>query len=185
MKLIFNHNNSVFDGENPLIYLESLRENETSQFMFENGWVPYGDRWYQTKSARLKLKPISIKRKKQLSKLKITTQTNNLEIKILNDLEAYSLSKHFDFFMDDLFWGRVNFYDNQILYSVSNAITHKNSYGTLSMYYLIDLFKDEYEYLYIADYFKDFEYKSKLPGFEYWDGNEWVFSGGWGNQRRT
>ena len=32
----------------------------------------------------------------------------------------------------------------------------------------------KYEYLYIADYFKDFEYKSKLPGFEYWDGEKWI-----------
>jgi hypothetical protein len=174
MKLIFNHNTSIFDGQIPLIHLEALRENETHQFMFENGWLPYGDKWYQTKSSRLKLKPISIKRKKQLSKLKITTQTNNLEIKILNDLEAYSTSEYFDFFIDDLFWGRVNFYDNVILYSVSNGIKHKNSYGSLSIYYLIDLFKDKYNYLYIADYFEEFEYKSKLPGFEYWDGNNWV-----------
>ena len=174
MKLIFNHNISIFDGQIPLIHLEALRENETHQSMFENGWLPYDDRWYQTKSSRLKLKPISIKRKKQLSKLKITTETNNLEIKILNDLEAYSVSEYFDFFIDDLFWGRVNFYDNQILYSVSNGIKHTNSYGSLSFYYLIDLFKDKYEYLYITDYFEEFEYKSKLPGFEYWDGNKWI-----------
>ena len=174
MKLILNHNISIFDGEKPLIYLEALRENETHQFMFENGWVPYYDVWYQTKSARLKLKPISSKRKNQLSKIKTTTETNNSEIKIPTDLEAYSESKYFDFFMDDFFWGRVKFYDNQILYSISNAIKHKNSYGTLSIYYLIDLFKDKYEYLYIADYFKDFEYKSKLPGFEYWDGEKWI-----------
>jgi hypothetical protein len=174
MKLIFNHNISIFDRGNPFIYLEALRENETHQFMFENGWVPYDGKWYQTKSSRLKLNPISLKRKKQLSKLKIATETNNLEIKSPSDLKAYSVSEHFDFFIDDLFWGRVNFYDNQILYSVSNAIKHKNSYGSLSFYYLIDLFKDKYEYLYIADYFEEFEYKSKLPGFEYWDGNNWV-----------
>lgn len=185
MKLIFNHNISIFNGEFPLIYLEAIRENETHQFMFENGWIPYYDVWYQTKSARLKLKPISNKRKKELSKLKITTKTDNLEIKSPNDIEAYSSNKYFDFFIDDMFWGRVNFYDNQILYSITNRITHKNSYGTLSIYYLIDLFKDKYEYLYITDYFEEFSYKSKLPGFEYWDGKEWVFSGGWGNQRRT
>jgi hypothetical protein len=173
MKLKFNHKVSIFNDSYPLIYLEAIPENETYQFMFEHGWVPYHDVWYQTKSARLKLKPISSKRKRQLSKLNITTETNNLQIKVINDIEAYSDSKYFDFFMDDLFWGRVNFYDNQILYSTSNAITHKNSYGTLSMYYLIDLFKDKYEYLYIADYFEEFSYKSKLPGFEYWNGNEW------------
>ena len=174
MKIKFNHKVSIYSGEYPLIYSEATPENETNQFMFENGWVPYYDVWYQTKSARLKLKPISGKRQNQLSKIKITTKTNNSEIEILNDLEAYSSSKYFDFFMDDLFWGRVNFYDNQILYSVSNAVKHKNSYGTLSMYYLIDLFKDKYEYLYITDYFEEFSYKSKLPGFEYWEGEKWV-----------
>lgn len=173
MKLKFNHKVSIFSGEYPLIYLEATPEDETSQFMFETGWIPYYDVWYQTKSARLKLKPISNKRKKELSKLKITTETTNSEIGKLDNLEAYKSTKYFDFFIDDVFWGRVNFYDNEILYSVTNRVTHKNSYGTLSMYYLIDLFKDDYEYLYITDYFEQFSYKSKLPGFEYWDGNEW------------
>ena len=60
MKIKFNHKVSIYSGEYPLIYSEATPENETNQFMFEIGWVPYYDVWYQTKSARLKLNLQSI-----------------------------------------------------------------------------------------------------------------------------
>lgn len=173
MKLIFNHDFSIYDGIKPLIYLEAERENESCQFMFENGWVPHDDIWYQTKSSRLKLTDISKKRKKQISNLSIS------EVKPKNIIEPYGLEnyegEHYDFFFDDVFWGRVNFYENQILYSVMNgqSVKTKKSYGTLSIYYLIDKFKDKYEYMYIADFFDIFSYKQFLPGFQYWNGIEW------------
>ena len=174
MKLLINHKNSIFDGQKPLIHLEAVKENETAKYMFENGWVPYKDIWYQTQSSRLKLSDISTSRKKELNNISVTHETNNNDITIPYDLEAYSGSKHLDFFFDNIFWGRINFYENQILYSVMNTVQSKKSYGTLSYYYLIDKFKSEYEYLYITDYYEQFKYKSKLPNFEFWNGSSWV-----------
>jgi len=174
MKLIFNHVHSIFDGVNPLIYLEAEKETESAEYMFNNGWVPYKDIWYQTQSSRLKLSNISTSRKKELNNISVTHKTNNCDITIPYDIDAYSDSKHLDFFFDDIFWGRINFYENQILYSVMNTVQSKKSYGTLSYYYLIDKFKSEYEYLYVTDYFHQFDYKSSLPGFEYWNGNQWI-----------
>lgn len=174
MKLIFNHSFSIYDGKNPLIYLEAETENESAKYMFENGWVPHKDRWYQTKSARLKTAPISAKRKYSIRSLNISETTSNRNIQRPIDIENYENGNYLDFFFDDIFWGRVNFYEDQILYSVMNNVVDKKSYGTLSFYYLIDKFQNQYEYIYITDYFDCFDYKKKLSGFEYWNGFAWV-----------
>lgn len=54
--------------------------------------------------------------------------------------------------------------------------SHKeHSYGTLSFYYLIQhLYGCGYEYLYTSEYYSQFNYKSKLPNFEWWNGTNWV-----------
>jgi hypothetical protein len=175
MKLKFNHSHSIFSSDgNPLIYLEAYKENESERYMFENGWIPYYDRWYQTRSARLKTQSISDKRRTVLKSINISDVCTNKEILIPNDIDAYSSSEFIDFFFDDVFWGRVNIYGDQILYSVMNNVKSKKSYGTISFYYLIDRFKNDYEHLYISDFFPQFEYKKSLSGFEYWDGNAWT-----------
>ena len=175
MKLILDHSLSVFNGKFPLIYLEAEAQNESAKFMFENGWIPYGNnnKWYQTKSARLQLFSISKKRRKALKLLNISESTSNLNIEKPSDVENYNIGNYLDFFFDDTFWGRVNFYEDQILYSVMNNVKNKKSYGTLSFYYLIERFKEKYKYLYIADYFDCFSYKKNLQGFEYWNGEKW------------
>lgn len=177
MKLIFNHSLSIFKDEIPLIYLNAKRENETEQFMLENGWIPYykdfEEFWYQTKSSRLKIEKISKKRKSELKKIKISNTTDNNFIIKPNDLEYYNHGNFEDFFFDDIFWGRINYFDNQLVYSVMNTIRSEKSYGTLSYYYLIDRFLGKFDYIYITDFFEEFSYKKNLQGFEYWDGNLW------------
>jgi len=174
MKLLINHKNSIFDGSKPLIHLEAVKEDETAKYMFENGWVPYGDVWYQTMSSRLKFGNISNSRKKQLKNINVSYTTNNDNIIVPNDISNYNNSKYLDFFFDDIFWGRINFYEDQIFYSTMNKIYDKKSYGTLSFYYLLEKYKNNYEYLYIADYYEQFKYKSKLPNFQFWNGSNWI-----------
>jgi len=177
MKLIFDHSKSIFDREVPLIYLDAEREDESAKYMLENGWVPYYENneecWYQTKSSRLKIKNISIRRKKELEKIKITSFTNNNLIKKPIGLEWYSYGNFEDFYFDDIFWGRVLFIEDQVVYTVMNKTNDKKSYGTLSYYYLLEKFFGEYEFLYITDYFSQFEYKKNLPNFQFWNGNGW------------
>ncbi len=177
MKLIFNHSLSIFNNGNPLIYLTSKRENESGQYMLENGWIPYykntEEFWYQTKSSRIRVNEISKKRKIELSKIKISNSTNNNLIEPI-DLKYHNHGNFEDFFFDDIFWGRIHYFDNQLVYSVMNSIRNKKSYGTLSYYYLIDRFLGKFDYIYITDYFEEFSYKKNLPGFEYWDGTKWI-----------
>lgn len=178
MKLIFNHSFSIFNNEIPLIYLTAKRENETVEFMLENGWIPFyknlEEFWYQTKSSRLKIDEISKRRQLELKKIKISNTTDNDFIIKPIDLEYYTQGNFEDFFFDDIFWGRIHYLDNKLIYSVMNIIKDKKSYGTLSYYYLIDRFLGKFDYIYITDFFEEFSYKSNLPGFEYWDGNSWV-----------
>ena len=61
----------------------------------------------------------------------------------------------------------------QTMLNYYNNVKNKNSYGTLSFYYLIEKYKEKYKYLYIADYFDCFSYKKNLQGFEYWNGEKW------------
>ena len=80
------------------------------------------------------------------------------------------------FSMDSALLGICNRYDDQIYYSVmayDDTNTGGKSYGTNSFYYLMDRYKRDYEYIYIAEYYPNFEYKSKIQGFEYWNGSKW------------
>ena len=54
--------------------------------------------------------------------------------------------------------------------------SNKNhSYGILSYYYLINKFYNEgLKYIYISEFYEQFSYKHKLPGFEYWTGTNWT-----------
>lgn len=178
MKLIFDHTNSLLFEDTPYISVEAVRENESAKFMFENGWVPFyenkKEHWYQTKSSRLKITPISKRRKKELSKIKIAEKTENLQIETPLSFKWYDDGNFEDFYFDDVFWGRVHFFENQVLYSVMNKTQDKKSYGTLSYYYLLDKFLGKFDYLYITDYFDIYKYKKNLLGFQYWNGSDWV-----------
>jgi len=178
MKLIFDHSKSIFNEGAPLILLEAERENESAKYMLENGWVPYyynsEEYWYQTKSSRLKIKKISGRRLKELSKIHVTYKTENPNIQPPISIEWYQFGNFEDFYFDDVFWGRILYLEDQVLFAVMNKTNSVKSYGTLSYYYLVNKLLGKYTYLYITDFYDVFEYKSSLPGFEYWNGKDWV-----------
>lgn len=186
MKILFNHKEGIVsESGNCLLEVESYREDESARYMFENGWIPLQDKWYQCQSARLKLSDISSRRKKDLSKIDIKESGDCKSIiekakefgKFNEDwLNSYSLISNYTFYMDDAAFGIVNFYDNQIFYStfVWDKSKNNHSYGTLAFYHLIDKFKKDYEYLYLAEYYEEYSYKQNLQGFEYWNGANWI-----------
>ena len=190
MKIIFDHQNGIL-GDNGSSLLEVMceKEDESSQYMFDNGWLPLltkKDIWYQTRSSRLNLKEISKRRKKELSKINISTNQDILDIVCraieykkfnLKDLNDFVKFDHFKFFFDDCFCGIVNIVDNIPYYTfmIWDESNKSNSYGTLSYYYLIDkLYNEGYKYLYTSEYYPKFIYKKNLQGFEYWNGNRWI-----------
>ena len=186
MKIIYNHNNGLFTqtGES-LLEVYAITDKETSKDMFENGWLPFREKWYQTKSSRLKLNDISNRRKRELSKIKISDQgdLNSITKRALKFgkfeaeyLDEYLELPHYKFFFDDCFCGIVNLVDNIPYYTfmIWDESNKNHSYGTLSYYYLIEkYFKENLDYIYISEYYEQFSYKKKLPNFEYWDGTNW------------
>lgn len=187
MKIIYDHSKGIFTetGES-LLEVFAITDDETSKYMFESGWLPFRDRWYQTKSSRLKLSEISKRRKKELSKISIATD-GDIDLIIKNSkkydkfdfkyLEEYLKLPHYKFFFDDCFCGIVNLVDKIPYYTfmIWNESNRKHSYGTLSYYYLIDKFYHEnVDYIYISEFYKQFFYKHTLQGFEYWTGNSWI-----------
>jgi len=186
MRLIFNHAEGKFSKSgNCLLEVECYREQETAKYMFENGWLPFkDDKWYQCQSSRLKLSPISTRRKKELSKINFSLVGDSQDLinrskrfGCFNEswLNFYSSLPNYTFYMDDAAVGIVNFYDDQIFYTtfVWDKNKNINSYGTLSYYHLIDKFKSDYEYMYISEFYEDFSYKQNLQGFEFWNGVSW------------
>jgi len=186
MKIIFNHNEGLFsESGNCLLEVECFKEEETTKYMFENGWLPFKDnKWYQCRSSRLKLFDITPKRKKELSKINFLSSGNKRNLIdraksfgcFREDwLEFFLSLPNYTFYMDNAAMGVVNFFDNQIFYTtfVWDKNKDANSYGTLSYYHLIEKFKGDYEYMYISEFYQQFSYKQNLQGFEFWDGSVW------------
>lgn len=184
MKIKFNHSGGIFSNEQCLMEVEAKREGESVKFMFENGWLPFDDTWYQCKSSRLKLGQISSRRKRELSKISFT-ETGDL-IELMNRARKFgcfvedwvlhfSKEPNYTFFMDDAAAGIVNFFEDQIFYTslIWDKDKCDHSYGTLSYYHLIDKFWSTHEYMYISEYYLQFKYKQNLPGFQFWRGVEW------------
>ena len=187
MKIIFDHANGEFNKNgNSLLEVFAIKEDESNEYMFNNGWLPFKDTWYQTRSSRLKLAPISKRRSKELSKINISYCKNvfdiadkaiNYEKFNYNYLKDYLKLNHFKFFFDDCFCGVVNLVGNIPYYTfmIWDQSHKDHSYGTLSFYYLIDkLYNEGHEYLYTSEYYPIFSYKKTLPGFEWWDGKDWT-----------
>lgn len=186
MKIIFDHSKGQFTSDgSSLLEVYAIKENETTEYMFDNGWLPFREKWYQTRSSRLELAPISSRRKKELSRLTVS-DTGNLSSIVeraivynkfdKNYLKEYLSIMNYMFFFDDCFCGIVNFFDDVPFYTfmIWDEAKKNHSYGTLSFYYLIDKFYNlGHKYLYISEYYPQFAYKIKLQGFQWWDGNSW------------
>jgi hypothetical protein len=68
MKIRYNHQNGIFlDKKNSSHFLCEVfakRTDETKKYMFENGWLPTSNNeWFQNKSSRVKILPISSRKK--------------------------------------------------------------------------------------------------------------------------
>jgi hypothetical protein len=78
MKIRFSHENGIFVDEKDIVLTEAFAEieNETYRYMFENGWLPHFNGWYQCCSCRLELDYISARRKREVKQIKISEPQN-------------------------------------------------------------------------------------------------------------
>jgi hypothetical protein len=189
MKTRISHVNGKYDLETSADLCEvfCVPTGESSRELFESGWLPAGnDEWYQCRSARVKLNPISGNRRRKLKKIKVSNDGDYIEI-LENVKHLYpsvvfgevknALSKPHEiyYFNDDVF-SILNWYDDIPYVPVLlGGRLDKTGVTPIVHYYFIDkLVGNNYPYLYISEWYEQFHYKSKLPGFEWWNGENWV-----------
>jgi hypothetical protein len=188
MKTRFNHVNGRY-GDDSIVDLCEVfcrREKETNAFLFENGWLPTAnEEWFQTRSSRVKIQPISSRRRYQLKKISVTTSGKYYDI-LANSKCSYNEScelfldvmlsyKHEIYYFNDSIFAVLNWFDDIPYFSVVIGGKDKREGITpMTCYYFInELIGNTYPYLYIGPWYEEFYYKKHYPGFEWWDGQNW------------
>lgn len=189
MKIRISHLNGRYDYEKgtDLCELFCIPDDESNTYLFENGWLPTSNNeWYQSRSSRLKITPLSSRRLSQLRKIRVTNSGNYMKI-FENSKLSYNESaeefldtvlsyKHEIYYFDDCVFGVLNWFDDIPYFSMVVA-DKNNSRGIIPItcYYFLNKLSDhKYPYLYIGEWYEQFHYKSNYPNFEWWDGENWL-----------
>lgn len=188
MKIRISHQNGQYDLNThaDLCELFCEPENETPEYLFENGWLPTANReWYQCRSSRIKIQPISARRQYQLAKIRISKSGDYQKIfessKYLYDpiIEEYLdtvLSFEYEiYYFNSSVFGVLNWFGNIPYFSlVVGGKLRREGITPMTCYFFInELLDHDYPYLYIGEWYEQFHYKSNYPNFEWWDGQLW------------
>lgn len=189
MRTRFSHVNGKYELQTAADLCEvfCVPTDETYQQLFEMGWLPgENGEWYQCRSARVKLVPISGNRRRKLKKIKVSNDGDYKQILenvkdfypsvVLNEVK-FALSKpHEIYYFNDCVFSILNWYDNiPFLSTLLGGRLDKSGVTPLVHYYFIDkLVGNSYPYLYVSEWYEQFHYKSELPNFEWWDGENWI-----------
>ena len=189
MRTQISHVNGKYDLEtgSPLCEVFCIPDGESNQTLFENGWLPAHDNvWYQSRSARVKVSPISGNQRRKLKKIKVSTDGDYKQILentrhlypsvVIDEVEHMVQNPHEIYYFNDVVFSILNWYDNIPFLSVLlGGRLDKTGVTPKVHYYFIDkMVGHNYPYLYISEWYEQFNYKSELPGFEWWDGEKWV-----------
>jgi len=191
MIIRYNHNNGIFvDSETNSSFLcevFSKRTDESIQYMFENGWLPtLNNEWFQSKSSRVKIAPISVRKKNRIKKINITKDGNYREIfeqckSYYSDnansyLETVLSFDHEIYYFNSEVFCVLNWFENIPFFSaVFGGKVKRNGITPITCYYFIDkLSEHTYPYLYIGEWYRPFHYKIDYPNFEWWNGEKWI-----------
>lgn len=191
MIIRYSHQNGIFIDEKHsssfLCEVFAKRTNETYQYMFEHGWLPTNNNeWFQSKSSRIKISEVSTRKKNRLNRIHISTVGDYKTI-FDNSKHHYSEScgdylktvLSFDneiyYFNSEVFCV-INWFDNIPFFSaVFGGKIKRNGITPLTCYYFIDkLISHNYPYLYIGEWYNQFNYKYDYPNFEWWNGEKWI-----------
>lgn len=188
MKTRISHLNGTYQSDTAADLCEVFcePEGETYRELFETGWLPTDNgEWYQSRSSRVKIQPISARRRYQIKKINVSTTGDYQKIfeesKYLYDEKAQQFLdtvlsyKHEIYYFNDNVFGVLNWFDEIPYFSlVLGGKLKRDGVTPLSCYYFIDkLVGNAYPYLYIGEWYDQFYYKSHYPNFEWWDGQKW------------
>jgi hypothetical protein len=145
-------------------------DGETYKELFETGWLPTKNgEWYQSRSSRVKIDELSGTRRYEVRKLKVSNEGDWENI--------FGETKHlYPNFQEDYIRTCLSF-NHEIYYFDDSvfAVLKKNGITPLTCYYFIHkLLGHSYPYLYISEWYEQFNFKANYPNFEWWDGEKWV-----------
>ena len=135
---------------------------------------------------RLKISPISGNRRRKLKKINISNSGNYKQIlenvkdlypSIVNvEVEKALSVKHEIYYFNDVVFSILNWYDDipYIPVLLGGRLDRSGITPNVHYYFLDKLVGHNYPYLYISEWYEQFHYKSELPGFEWWNGENWV-----------
>ena len=214
MKIIFDHLHGHIKDNRVFCEVFVIPEEETEEELLELGFLPNVQPpiyWYQAKSCRINNEKVvlSHKRRKLLSQLEIEVisySDNKKDVDLF--FEDYFKWKGFDlleYYNNNSIYGdlkimkvkldnvvvaytRFREFEN-VLLGLETAFIHtelKFSFGKDSILLLSNYGKTQGKnYLYIYESYEDyFPYKLEITGAEFWEGEKWVNSNIYNNDRR-
>lgn len=189
MKTRVCHINGKYDLESgsPLCEVFCRPTGESFQYLFENGWLPIRDgEWYQSRSSRVKISPISGNRRRKLKKINVSNTGDYKEIldrvehlypKIIRTEVDKALSvPHEIYYFNDNIFSILNWYDDipYVPVLLGGRLDRSGVTPQVHYFFIDRLFgKSNYPYIYISEWYEQFNYKSELPNFEWWNGDSW------------
>ena len=214
MKIIFDHLHGHIKDNRVFCEVFVIPEEETEEELLELGFLPNVQPpiyWYQAKSCRINNEKVvlSHKRRKLLSQLEIEVisySDNKKDVDLF--FEDYFKWKGFDileYYNNNSIYGdlkimkvkldnvvvaytRFREFEN-VLLGLETAFIHtelKFSFGKDSILLLSNYGKTQGKnYLYIYESYEDyFPYKLEITGAEFWEGEKWINSNIYNNDRR-
>jgi len=214
VKIIFDHLHGHIKDNRVFCEVFVIPEEETEEELLELGFLPNVQPpiyWYQAKSCRINNEKVvlSHKRRKLLSQLEIEVisySDNKKDVDLF--FEDYFKWKGFDlleYYNNNSIYGdlkimkvkldnvvvaytRFREFEN-VLLGLETAFIHtelKFSFGKDSILLLSNYGKTQGKnYLYIYESYEDyFPYKLEITGAEFWEGEKWINSNIYNNDRR-
>ena len=214
MKITFDHLHGHIKDNRVFCEVFVIPEEETEEELLELGFLPNVQPpiyWYQAKSCRINNEKVvlSHKRRKLLSQLEIEVisySDNKKDVDLF--FEDYFKWKGFDlleYYNNNSIYGdlkimkvkldnvvvaytRFREFEN-VLLGLETAFIHtelKFSFGKDSILLLSNYGKTQGKnYLYIYESYEDyFPYKLEITGAEFWEGEKWINSNIYNNDRR-
>lgn len=189
MQIRVSHLNGKYDSKTgaDLCELFGTPDGESYKELFERGWLPTKNgEWYQSRSSRVLISPLSGTRRYEVRKLDVSTdgdwryifeETKEFYPHFQEDYihTCLSFPNEIYYFNDSVF-AILNWFDDVPFFStVIGGRIRKNGVTPLTCYYFINkLLGHSYPYLYISEWYEQFSFKANYPNFEWWDGENWV-----------
>lgn len=189
MQIRVSHLNGKYDSQTgaDLCEVFGTPDGESYKELFERGWLPTKNgEWYQSRSSRVLISPLSGTRRYEVRKLDVKTDGDWKRIfdetkEFYPDYQEEYLHTclsfpHEIYYFNNSVFAILNWFDNIPFFStVIGGRTKKNGVTPLTCYYFINkLLGHSYPYLYISEWYEQFSFKANYPNFEWWDGENWV-----------